>query len=122
MRAIMVVAFLAIAGTAWAQDVVLSKQELIETIAPEVVESTCTPALLACLELSKSACTAQVNELAGGACAKDVPEAGLGIDQMDKMKEIAKAIAGCVSSEIVSQNNKALLKNVNTAACQALLE
>jgi hypothetical protein len=119
MRTIMALILVTLTGVACAHMVVLSKKEIIEIIESAAVESTCTPELTACLELSKATCTSEVGKLAWGTCSKYVPE---GDTAGDAVSEIAEDASKCIVTGVITPRKENLAKNQDTAACQAFLK
>jgi len=119
MRTIILFVFFTFSGIAAAQDIQLSKQDLIDILSGEMAEGVCTQDLLDCLDLSKAACSGETDTLVNGACSKQIPEGGAGIDAIS---DLTTNVTNCVISDILSKYKQNMVKNISTRACKAFMQ
>ena len=121
-KSIFVILFM-VAGSLTAQEVEYTKQELVNMMLPELIKSTCTPAILECYELSTDSCKADVEKLVRGSCSSHIPNTlTLTLTDMEPIKNISKKVATCVVGGVIGSRAEQLMKNINTPGCQSLLQ
>lgn len=113
---------IALTGTAYSQ-ITFSKNEVIDMTIESLEEELCAGFLLECLDISKASCVDDVKKILTsgsdeGSCHGHIPDEDL---EMDSIVELTVTASKCVVGKLFKKHNDALMKNINSEACEALL-
>ena len=119
MKYFTAILFIIVSGAAFAGDISITRNELMEIAGPTVVEEVCSENIMGCLGLEKASCTGDVMNAISGGCVKHIPGV---VTSMESVKDVTKSLASCVTNEVIGKHKKTMMKNINTPACQALMQ
>ncbi|HAK59462.1 MAG TPA: hypothetical protein DCO77_03625 [Nitrospiraceae bacterium] len=117
MKTFLTMILIAMASSVCAQDMVLTKKDVVDISAPEAATTACDQNMLACLNISEAACKTHIDTSIRGKCSKDVPDT---IADMEKVPEHVKQLTACAVKSLLAKHNSSFVRNINSPACQAL--
>lgn len=119
MKSVIYISLLLFPAFASAQDVMLSKKDLLDIVVSSSQDTVCKATTAECFGISISTCKSDIKELGNGKCSSHIPSAGAG---MDKISELSSNTATCISKELVNKYQSNIAKNKDSAACQAFMK
>ncbi len=99
-------------------DIIMSKQNFIETIEGSLENTVCTKTYNTCLGATKTSCSVEIKKIFKEECSSDVPD---GFEELDEVRAYAKSTAGCATKKYIKNHHVALEKNKSIAACQSII-